>query len=142
MIENIIWRIRQSDPIVPMLYVGFMTFLTGIVLALPTQTLTTAKGLKFLLDHGGEGIWAWVFTLIGLLLIGHCIRELTSQRIIRRWEIRLGNVLWQITSPFWIFIGTSFLINNPGSLGTVVYVLSGGLAWWIARQLLRRSWEK
>ncbi len=137
--ERLKERFRRADPIVPMVFVTLMTLVTGLVLALPFDTLSASPSFRFLYLHGGDEVWSAILIVLGVLLLGHCLRELTTVSSLRTWERRLEYILWQCVSPFWIFIGASFVFNNPGSIGAVVYVLSGGMAWWIARQISRKS---
>lgn len=121
--------------VVAMGFIATVTFLTGLVYALPTDSFGLSKSFTFMRDHGGESFWGWIVSVLGTLGLVCTYLEYYRLHFLKIYsesppdkyqsDRLLGRWVWLSIALLWGFVGSSFLVNVPVSPGAVCYVPLG-----------------
>ena len=140
--------VNAPGPATAMIFISIVTLGTGFIIWLPAVTTFTPNNPSWdwLRSHGGESLWGPVINTVGVLcmtstwLYVHYVRSVYKKLVTddkRRAPRRYARFAFQIVAPMWICLAGSFLLNNPTSLGSFIYVCIGALAQWVSLRLRR-----
>lgn len=134
--------------IVSMGFTATLTFFTGIVYLLPTDTFGLSPSFRWMKEHGGEVFWGVAVAGVGLLGLVSTYLEIYRHLYERKLNLKIpssfqpdrlfGRWVWLFTAMLWVFIGTSFLVNVILSPGTVTYGFLGVFSFLISLQARKR----